>query len=47
MKDQLIKDPKECIYRAVKGMLPNNEIRDGILDLNLIIHAGLYHNHYA
>ena len=35
------------IYRAVKGMIPNNTIRDQILDLNLIIHDGPYHNHFA
>lgn len=28
-------------------MLPKNNIREGILDHNLFVHAGLYHNHIA
>jgi large subunit ribosomal protein L13 len=46
-KDMIEKDPAEIIRRAVKGMLPNNNIQGKLLDLNLIVHAGMYHNHLA
>ena len=47
MKDLIEKDPAQIIRRAVKGMIPKNTIREDILDKNLIVHAGLYHNHVA
>jgi len=47
MKDLIEKDPSEIIRRAVIGMLPNNTIRDIIIERNLIVHPGLYHNHLA
>jgi large subunit ribosomal protein L13 len=46
-KDLLAKDPGEIIRRAVKGMLPNNNIQGTLLERNLIVHADLYHNHFA
>lgn len=47
MKDLVVKDPAEIIFRAVKGMMAKNTIRNIILEKNLIIHAGPYHNHFA
>jgi ribosomal protein L13 len=47
MKDLVQKDPEEIIFRAVKGMMAKNTIRNIILEKNLIIHAGPYHNHFA
>ena len=47
MKDLIIKDPQEIVFRAVKGMLAKNTIRGLILEKNLIIHAGPYHDHFA
>lgn len=47
MKDLVEKDPQEIIFRAVKGMMAKNTIRNIILDQNLIIHAGPYHPHFA
>jgi ribosomal protein L13 len=47
MKDLVQKDPSEIIFRAVKGMMAKNTIRNIILEKNLIIHAGPYHNHFA
>lgn len=47
MKDLLIKDPAQVIRRAVKGMLPKNNIREELLEHNLFVHAGMYHNHFA
>ncbi|CDW89811.1 50s ribosomal protein l13 [Stylonychia lemnae] len=41
------KNPREIIRRAIKGMIPKNSIRDDIVERNLIVHNGLYHNHYA
>lgn len=41
------KDSSEVIRRAVKGMLPKNDIRELLLDRNLIVHDGMYHNHLA
>lgn len=47
MKDLIEKDPAEVIRRAVKGMIAKNNIREGLLDKNLIVYSGLYHNHVA
>jgi large subunit ribosomal protein L13 len=47
MKELVEKDPTEIIRRAVKGMLPKNTIRGIILERNLIVHAGPYHDHLA
>ena len=47
MKDLLKKDPAQIVRRAVKGMLPNNTIQDILLERNLIVHAGPYHDHVA
>ena len=47
MKDLVEKDPAEIIRRAVKGMMPNNTIRGIILERNLIVHEGPYHDHLA
>jgi large subunit ribosomal protein L13 len=47
MKDLIQKDPQELVYRAVKGMLAKNTIRNILLEQNLIIHAGPYHPHLA
>ena len=47
MKDLVERDPEEVIFRAVKGMLAKNTIRNILLEKNLIIHAGPYHNHIA
>lgn len=47
MKDQVRLDPKEIIRRAVKGQMAKNTIRNILLDKNLIVHAGLYHDHLA
>lgn len=47
MKDLVQKDPSEIVRRAVKGMIAKNRIRDLLLDRNLTIHAGPYHNHLA
>eukprot|EP00347_Sterkiella_histriomuscorum_P023073 403336055 len=47
MEDLIERDPCQIIRRAVKGMLPKNTIREIMLDHNLFIHEGLYHNHIA
>ena len=47
MKDLVQKDPQEIIYRAVKGMLAKNTIRGILLERNLIIHEGPFHDHIA
>lgn len=47
MKDLLEKDPQAIVRRAVKGMLAKNFIRNVMLDKNLIIHEGPYHDHIA
>ncbi len=47
MKHLVEKHPEEPIRRAVKGMIPKNNIREQILDEFLIIHTGPYHNHTA
>ena len=43
-KELIVKNPSEIIRRAVKGMLPNNNIQDMLIEKNLIVYAGPYHN---
>lgn len=47
LRDLLQKDPAQAIRRAVKGMMPKNNIRMDIIDKHLFVHAGPYHNHFA
>ena len=47
MKDLVQKHPDQVIRRAVKGMLPKNNIREEILDKFLFVHADAYHNHHS
>lgn len=47
MKDLIEKHPEQIVRRAVKGMLAKNTIRNILLDKNLIIHEGPYHDHIA
>lgn len=47
MKDQVQRDPNEIIRRAVKGQMAKNTIRNILLDKNLIVHEGPYHDHIA
>jgi large subunit ribosomal protein L13 len=44
--EQQEKDPESIIYKAVRGMLPVNKLRDGRL-ARLKIYAGADHNHSA
>lgn len=46
LQDQLAKDPTRPIYKAVRGMLPVNKLRDGRLK-RLKIYAGPDHEHAA
>lgn len=47
MKDLVDKHPDQVVRRAVKGMMAKNTIRNILLDKNLIIHAGSFHEHFA
>lgn len=47
LRQLLEKDPHEAIYRAVKGMIPKNKLREDILKQHLIVHDGPYHSQYA
>ena len=47
MKDLVDKHPDQVVRRAVKGMMAKNTIRNILLDKNLIIHAGPFHEHFA
>ncbi len=44
LKEQMERDPNKVIYDAVRGMLPNNKLRDGRL-ARLKIYANDQHNH--
>lgn len=46
LQDQIAKDPTRPIYKAVRGMLPVNKLRDGRLK-RLKIYAGAEHEHAA
>lgn len=46
MQSLLDKDPHEVIYRAVKGMVPKNKLREDILKQHLIVHDGPYHSQF-
>jgi len=47
MRELVERHPDEIVRRAVKGMLAKNTIRNILLDRNLIIHAGPYHDHLS
>jgi large subunit ribosomal protein L13 len=46
LKEKMAKDSTEVIFKAVRGMLPVNKLRDGRL-ARLKIYAGTEHNHEA
>jgi large subunit ribosomal protein L13 len=46
LKEQLDKDPRQAIFKAVRGMLPVNKLRDERLK-RLKIYADDQHNHGA
>lgn len=46
LKNQLMKEPTIPVYKAVRGMLPVNKLRDARLQ-RLKIYAGTDHNHVA
>jgi large subunit ribosomal protein L13 len=46
LKEKMAKDSTEVIFKAVRGMLPVNKLRDGRL-ARLKIYAGAEHNHEA
>jgi large subunit ribosomal protein L13 len=46
MMDQIAKDPSQVIFKAVRGMLPINKLRDGRL-ARLKIYADEHHKHEA
>lgn len=46
LKDKMVKDSTEVIFKAVRGMLPVNKLRDARL-ARLKIYAGTEHNHDA
>ena len=46
LSDQLAKDPTEVIFKAVRGMLPVNKLRDGRL-ARLKVYADAAHRHEA
>jgi len=46
LRDQMGIDSTEVIFKAVRGMLPVNKLRDGRLE-RLKIYAGAEHNHAA
>ncbi len=46
LKEKMAKDSTEPIFKAVRGMLPVNKLRDGRL-ARLKIYSGAEHNHEA
>jgi large subunit ribosomal protein L13 len=46
LTEQQVKDPASIIHKAVRGMLPNNKLRDQRL-ARLKIYTGAEHNHNA
>jgi large subunit ribosomal protein L13 len=46
MSEQQQKDPTSILFKAVRGMLPDNKLRDGRL-ARLKIYEGAEHNHNA
>jgi large subunit ribosomal protein L13 len=46
LADKLEKDPESVIVHAVRGMLPDNKLRDGRLK-RLKVYAGSEHAHEA
>jgi large subunit ribosomal protein L13 len=46
LKEQMERDPNKVIFKAVRGMLPDNKLRDGRL-ARLKIYTDDQHNHTA
>jgi large subunit ribosomal protein L13 len=46
LKEQIDKDPAQAVFKAIRGMLPVNKLRDERLK-RLKIYAGAEHNHEA
>lgn len=46
LSEQRLQDPTKVLYKAVRGMLPDNKLRAGRLE-RLKIYAGAEHNHNA
>ncbi len=46
VREAMEKDPTVAIFKAVRGMIPVNKLRDGRLE-RLKIYAGAEHNHAA
>jgi large subunit ribosomal protein L13 len=46
LQEQMERDPNKVIYKAVRGMLPDNKLRDGRL-ARLKIYTDDQHNHAA
>jgi large subunit ribosomal protein L13 len=46
LKEQMERDPNKVIFKAVRGMLPDNKLRDGRL-ARLKIYTDDQHNHSA
>jgi large subunit ribosomal protein L13 len=46
LNEQMARDPNKVIFKAVRGMLPDNKLRDGRL-ARLKIYSDDQHNHSA
>lgn len=46
LKEQMVKDSNQPVYKAIRGMLPVNKLRDGRLK-RLKLYAGTEHEHNA
>lgn len=43
LKDMMERKPEEAIRRTLRGMIPVNKLRDGIIEKHVKIYRGPYH----
>ena len=46
MKHMLERDAKHVLQHAIRGMIPKNKLREGVLNKRLLIYDGPFHPHF-
>jgi large subunit ribosomal protein L13 len=47
MRHMLEKKPEEVLYRAIKGMIHKNKLREDVIRRRLMIYPGPFHPHFS
>ena len=46
LRDMLKRNPEEVLFKAIKGMVPKNRLRDDLIKKKLFIYSGPFHPHH-